>query len=92
MVDEDALAEALKSGKVASAALDTFQVEPLPKDSPLRKMDNVILTPHIVGHALECQLKLPEAAVENIMNILDGVPPKYLVNPGALEKFQERIK
>ncbi|WP_455650242.1 NAD(P)-dependent oxidoreductase [Enterocloster citroniae] len=92
VVDEDALAEALKSGKVASAALDTFQVEPLPKDSPLRKMDNVILTPHIVGHALECQLKLPEAAVENIMNILDGVPPKYLVNPGALEKFQERIK
>ena len=50
------------------------------------------MTPHIVGHALECQLKLPEAAVENIMNILDGVPPKYLVNPGALEKFQERIK
>ena len=92
VVDEDALAEALKSGKVASAALDTFQVEPLPKDSPLRKMDTVILTPHIVGHALECQLKLPEAAVENIMNILDGVPPKYLVNPGALEKFQERIK
>ncbi|MEY8337679.1 NAD(P)-dependent oxidoreductase [Lachnospiraceae bacterium 62-35] len=91
VVDEAALARALESGKVSGAALDTFQVEPLPEDSLLRKMDNVILTPHIVGHALECQLKLAGAAVENIMNILEGKPPKYLVNPKALPKFQERF-
>lgn len=91
VVDEDALVRALRAGKVAGAALDTFQTEPLPLDSPLRELQNVILTPHIVGHALECQLKLPDAAVENILNILEGKPPKYLVNPKALERFKERF-
>lgn len=92
MIDEDVLAEAPRSGKVTSAALDTFQVEPLPRDSPLRKVDNVILAPHIIGHTLKCQLKLPEATTENIVNTLDKIPPKYLVDSDTLEKFQERTK
>ena len=46
VVDEPALVEALKTGKIAGAALDVFEVEPLPLDSPLRQMDNVLLAPH----------------------------------------------
>ena len=46
IVDEPALVEAPQAGKIAGAALDVFEVEPLPADSPLRGMDNVLLAPH----------------------------------------------
>ncbi len=47
--DEDALIDALRSGKLDGAVLDVTEIEPLPADSPLWQMDNVILTPHISG-------------------------------------------
>ena len=49
IVDENALIEALSAGKIAGAGLDVFETEPLPTDSPLWKMENVILTPHTSG-------------------------------------------
>src|SRR5437764_6225438 len=54
LVDEGALVSALKDGQVGAAALDVFVNEPL-KDSPLQKMENVILTPHIAGSTNEAQ-------------------------------------
>src|SRR5258707_5139076 len=54
LIDEAALAAALQEGQVAAAALDVFVKEPL-KDSPLQKLDNVILTPHIAGSTNEAQ-------------------------------------
>ena len=49
LVDEDALAEALSSGQLASAGMDVFKVEPLPLDSPLLKFDNLVFAPHMGG-------------------------------------------
>ena len=46
IVDEAALVSALKAGTIGGAALDVFEMEPLPADSPLKKMDNVLLAPH----------------------------------------------
>jgi phosphoglycerate dehydrogenase-like enzyme len=49
VIDEDALCDALANGLLAGAALDVFEMEPLPNDSPLWEMDNVIITPHVAG-------------------------------------------
>jgi len=78
-VDEDALLEALKERKIAGAALDTFQQEPLPEDHPFWGMDNVIITPHIGGR---CDVYAQQAAVifhENLKRYLAG-ERKDLVN------------
>ncbi len=55
LVDEAALAEAIKAGRIAGAAIDVFAVEPLPADSPLRALDRVILTPHLAASTTEAQ-------------------------------------
>ncbi len=55
LIDETALTEALSSGHVAAAALDVFEIEPLPVDSPLRKAPNLVLTPHLGASTAEAQ-------------------------------------
>ena len=73
IVDEAALAEAMKSKAIAGAAIDCFAVEPLPADSPLRGLPNVILTPHMIGHTVEAHHSLEVATRENLD--LDPVRP-----------------
>src|ERR1700733_3807090 len=65
VVDEAALVQALRFGIIAGAAVDASEAEPLPADSPLRTVDNVILTPHNIGHTLELQASFVAAAQEN---------------------------
>ena len=84
IVDEPALIEALRRKAIAGAALDCFAVEPLPKDSALRDLPNVILTPHMVGHTYEAHESLERATRENLDLILDGRPPRYVVNAAVL--------
>jgi D-3-phosphoglycerate dehydrogenase len=79
-VDESALYNALKNGDLAGAALDTFQVEPLPMDSPLRTLENVILTPHMAGSTIDNYLGITKTAVENISRVLHGELPLYCKN------------
>jgi D-3-phosphoglycerate dehydrogenase len=91
-IDEPALIHALQSRQIAGAALDTYVREPLPFESPLRTLDNVILTPHAVGYTKETVDSLRRAAVENIRRVLAGSPPLYCKNDGAVPQWSERIE
>ena len=93
-LDEAAVYKALKEGVIAGAALDAFVQEPLPMDSPLREFvgaDNVILTPHIIGHSYDVMASLPVAARENITRVLHGEPPLYTKNPAVIDRWKARL-
>ena len=75
LVDEPALLEALRAGRLAGAVLDVFGEEPLPPDSPWWDAPNVIVTPHASGHTLRF---FDELVVENVRRYLAGEP---LLNP-----------
>ena len=78
IVDEAALIAALRERKIAGAGLDVFDVEPLALDHPLRKMDNVVITPHL-GYVSEQNYRRYFAeAVEDIRVFLDGKPVRVL--------------
>ncbi len=80
IVDEKALIEALDSGRLAGAGLDVYEVEPLAVDSPLRTMENVILSPHAGGATLEADARLLEVVGDNLRRVLEGNPPLNVVN------------
>ena len=83
IVDEAALIEALTKGKLRGAGLDVYDHEPLPDDSPLRRLDNIVLTPHL-GYASEEGMRIYyEDTVEAVQAFLDGKPIR-IVNPEAL--------
>ena len=86
LIDESALIKALKQKWIAGAALDVYEEEPLPPDSPLLSMENVVLTPHIGGATMEARRQIVTMVAQNIVDILQGkhIDPKYIVNPEVL--------
>src|SRR6201997_1816660 len=78
IVDEAALIAALRQRKIAGAGLDVFDVEPLPLDHPFRKMDNVVITPHLGYVSEQNYRRYFGDAVENIRGFLDGKPVRVL--------------
>ena len=72
VVDEEALLEALKEGKIAGAALDTFWAEPLPKDHPFWSLENVIITPHVAGASENYVEQVLSIFGENLSRFLRG--------------------
>lgn len=79
LVDESALIDALKNGKIASAGIDVFSTEPLDKNSELRKLDNVTLTDHASWYSEEAMAELKTKAAQNIADTLLHGEPRYLV-------------
>jgi phosphoglycerate dehydrogenase-like enzyme len=78
IIDEAAMLAALRDRKIAGAGLDVFDVEPLPKDHPLRKMDNVVLTPHLGYVATQNYQTYFKGVVEDIRAFLDGKPVRVM--------------
>jgi phosphoglycerate dehydrogenase-like enzyme len=81
LVDEAALAEALRNKKLAMAAVDVFSREPPPKDHPLFGLPNVILTPHLAGSTLESGTRIISMAVDNLARVIRGERPLWLLAP-----------
>jgi glyoxylate reductase len=83
VVNEADLARALKSNQIAGAALDVFEREPLPSTSPLLKVKNAVLLPHIGSATYQTRSKMAEVAARNLLDVLAGKKPhpRFLVNP-----------
>lgn len=80
LIDDEALIDALENKKIAFAGLDTHNVEPLPEGSPLKKLDNCVLTDHTGFNTQEAIVELKTKAACNIRDVLEGREPKYWIN------------
>ena len=80
LVDLDAVAEALTSGKLAGAAMDAFEVEPLPLDSPILKCENIVLTPHTGAETKESYYNVSMTTAKDIIKVIKGEEPEHCVN------------
>jgi phosphoglycerate dehydrogenase-like enzyme len=89
IIDEAALAR-IATAKPLKIVIDVFDEEPLPADSPLRRVPDAILTPHLAGHTGETAAAVPLAAIENISRALAGEPPLHVVNPEVLPLWRRR--
>jgi glyoxylate/hydroxypyruvate reductase A len=83
VVDEPALTDALRERRIAGAALDVFATEPLPEDSPLWDLPNVLVTPHAVAISARENERIVELFVANLRRYLDGEPLTKVVEPGV---------
>jgi len=79
LVNEEALVKALESGNLRGAALDVFQEEPLRKDHPFFRLENIILTPHMGAHADSATNRMGHMALDECLRVLSGEQPRYQV-------------
>jgi len=80
LVDQEALHEALKSGRIAGAAVDVTDPEPISADDPLLALDNLVIAPHIASASVATRGRMAMLAAENLLAALAGRMPKDTVN------------
>jgi len=90
IVDEAALIRALESGHLKGAGLDVFENEPLPLDSPLRRQQRILLTPHYATASGQCFKDVMAAAAKDIAAFHQGLPITSLLNPEYIENVGKR--
>jgi lactate dehydrogenase-like 2-hydroxyacid dehydrogenase len=85
LVDQAALTQALQTRRIAAAGLDVFAEEPIRPGDPLLALDNVVLLPHIGSAAIEMRRKMAVTVAEDVVSVLTGKKPTYLLNPRVLK-------
>jgi glyoxylate reductase len=86
IIEERALIKALRNKWISGAGLDVYEKEPISFSNPLLRMKNVIILPHIGSATYQVRSKMSRVAAENLLNILNGTEPLYLVNPHVKKK------
>ena len=90
LIDEAALVAALRAERLAGAALDVFETEPLPASSALRAQSNVLLTPHAAWYSSASLAELPVQAARQVIDFLAGRPVPSIINPEYLDHVGRR--
>ncbi len=91
IIDEPALLEALRSGRVAGAGLDVWEREPPPADHPLLAFDTVIASPHTAGVTHDSRATMARYAATQLIGLFNGRPPARPVNPEVSERYRTRF-
>ena len=86
LIDENSLCEALNNDQIAGAGLDVLEQEPPDPQDPILKLENVVLTPHYASYTEEAYLEVREKAADQIVQVLSGKIPSFLVNKNVLEE------
>src|SRR6185503_12281192 len=86
IVDEPALIEALRAGRIAGAGLDVFEQEPVDPQNPLLRMENVIVTPHALCWTDECFDAIARSGLQGVVDFSLGRRPAHIVNPHAWQE------
>ena len=81
LIDEEALALALNERRIAGAALDVFEEEPLPASHPLCHVSNALLTPHLASSTQESLERMSLQASQGLLDVLHGKKPEHVANP-----------
>lgn len=84
IVDNDALVDALREGRLAGAAIDCHTTEPIPAEDPLTSFDNVVLTPHLAWYSEESYVELKRRTIANVVDVVAGRHPRDILNPEVL--------
>ncbi|MFW6138001.1 MAG: hydroxyacid dehydrogenase [Spirochaetota bacterium] len=90
IINEEDLAKALQEGVLAGAGLDVFENEPPGPQSPLLKLDNIVLTPHSAALTAECVVDMATSAVRRVLDVLHGYLPDNIANPEVLRSDKWR--
>ncbi len=90
--DEDALLDALRNKKIAGAGLDVWAKEPPPRDHPLMRFENVLVSPHTAGVTKEARRNMGRIAAEQLLDTLDGKRPPRIVNPEVWPRYVQRFE
>ena len=88
VIDTASLAVALNGGRLAGAALDVFEAEPLPPDHPLQSAPRVVFSPHVAGSTIEARDMMAQLVARQVVQVLNGERPDFLANPQVLAQMR----